>query len=156
MNLTRKTSENEGAGAGGWWDTVSEELSLWSPACWWQEAEIWWWREAKPAFPKQDLQGWKYSGLPAHVLPALWWFRVENHFPFCPKIKSKQRSYKEGVSSNQIAKFFHPSGHPRSCTEIKEWKLAGFLDPSHISVQGWAAAALRWWCIVDLAKFWGV
>lgn len=25
----------------------------------------------------------------------LWWFRVENDFPFCPKIKSKQRSYNE-------------------------------------------------------------
>lgn len=45
--------------------------SLWNPACWWQEAEGWWQQGAKAAFPKQDLQGWKYSGLPAHVLPTL-------------------------------------------------------------------------------------
>lgn len=50
---------------------------------------------AKPAFSNQDFQGWRYSGLPVHLLPALV-VHGRKALPILSKDKSKTKVLQEG------------------------------------------------------------
>lgn len=93
------------------------------------EAEGWWWQGTKPAFPNQDLQGWTYSGLPAHVLPA-WVVQGGNALPILSQDKNKIKVSQGGGQQQPKCSFFRHSGASQQLhwnNRRKTWRPPGSI-----------------------------